>query len=202
LPAYQNLHVADGDPSNLLIDHDGATLEVRQLSDGERGSLAMVLDLTRRLAQANPHLSRPADQAEAVVLIDELDLHLHPKWQRSIARNLTAAFPKCQFIATTHSPQVLGEVQHEQIQMISNGQVYVPTHSFGVDSSRVLEELMDAMPRTAAVQQELANISNAITAKNYTVATDLLATLTAQLGEDDPEVVRTRTFLDFIMDDK
>ena len=83
------------------------------------------------------------------MLIDEIDLHLHPKWQRQIVDKLTKTFPRCQFIATTHSPQVIGEVGHNRIQIIANGEVYSPTHSFGVDSSRVLEEIMDA-PATLA----------------------------------------------------
>jgi hypothetical protein len=73
------------------------------LSDGERGMLVLVLDLTRRLAQANPSVADPAGETGAVVLIDEIDLHLHPKWQRQIVNNLRSAFPRCQFIATTHS---------------------------------------------------------------------------------------------------
>lgn len=146
LPGYSNLRVDRGKSPRLLIDRGRTTLEVRQLSDGERGSLAMVLDLTRRIAQANPQMDVPASRAEAVVLIDELDLHLHPKWQRQIVRNLTIAFPKCQFIATTHSPQIIGEVEHSRIQIIADRQVYSPTHSFGVDSSRVLEEIMGRGP--------------------------------------------------------
>ena len=115
LPGYQNLRVGGDDGRSLLVDHDGATLPLRQLSDGERGILALILDLARRLSQANPELEDPIATAEAVVLIDEIELHLHPKWQRQIVHNLPATFPSCQFIATTHSPQVIGEVPHERI---------------------------------------------------------------------------------------
>lgn len=202
LPGYQNLRV-DGDKQpTLLIDHGSTTLLVRQLSDGERGTLAMVLDLTRRLAQANPDIEDPAANVEAIVMIDEIDLHLHPQWQRKIVQNLTNAFPKCQFIATTHSPQVIGEVEHERIQIISNGQVYSPTHSFGVDSSRVLEEIMESGPRTELIQDLLAQISDTVAAKNYVHAQELLATLTEHVGEDDAEVTRVRTLIEFMEDDK
>jgi predicted ATP-binding protein involved in virulence len=200
LPEYKHLRVDDSKQRRLLIDHGRTTLEVRQLSDGERGTLAMVLDLTRRLAQANPNLADPAGNAEAVVMIDEIDLHLHPQWQRRIVQNLTAVFPKCQFIATTHSPQVIGEVQHERIQIISNGRVYPPTHSFGVDSSRVLEEIMDSRPRTEEVQRLLTRISKAVGKKHYGAAQKLLSQLVKQLGEDDPEVTRTRILLEFMED--
>ena len=198
LPKYGNLHLSEGERPKLLIDHGNTTLEVRRLSDGERGTLAMVLDLTRRLAQANPAMTDPAGQAEAVVLIDEIDLHLHPQWQRQILQNLIAAFPKCQFIATTHSPQVVGEVGHDRIQIISHGQVYSPPQSFGVDSSRVLEEIMEAGPRTEIVQTLLSDISKAVEGKNYEEARDLVAKLIEQVGENDPEVTRTRTLLEFM----
>src|SRR5947209_3801718 len=156
LPGYSNLRLGDAERRQLCIDRGVTTIPVRRLSDGERGTLALVLDLTRRLAQANPRMADPAAEAEAVVLIDEIDLHLHPKWQRQIVGNLTATFPRFQFIATTHSPQIIGEVEHDRIQIIAQGQVYSPTHSFGVDSSRVLEEVMEAGPRTEAIQELLS----------------------------------------------
>ena len=198
LPGYGNLRLAKGIRPKLFIDRAGTTLPIRRLSDGERGILAVVLDLTRRLAQANPELDAPAATAEAIVLIDEIDLHLHPTWQRRIVHNLTAAFPRCQFIATTHSPQVIGEVPHERIQIIAQGQVYSPTHSFGVDSSRVLEEVMEADPRTKEVQHLLAEISQAISAQQFDCSRDLLEKLVVHLGESDSEVTYLQTLLDFV----
>lgn len=152
LPGYSNLRVDRGKPPRLLIDHGRTTLDVRQLSDGERGSLAMVLDLTRRIAQANPKMDTPASTVEAVVLIDELDLHLHPTWQQTIVRNLRATFPKCQFIATTHSPQVVASVEPEQIALLTKVGVSYPDRSLGIDSNWILRHLMetDDRPEDAA----------------------------------------------------
>jgi len=198
LPGYFNLGLGGEDNERLWIDRDGTAIPVRQLSDGERGTLALVLDLTRRLAQANPKLEAPAAESEAVVLIDEIDLHLHPRWQRRIVHNLSAAFPHCQFIATTHSPQVIGEVAHERIQIIADGQVYSPTHSFGVDSSRVLEEIMEADPRAKEVQDLLSEASQAIGKQQLDLARELIARLVDQLGENDAEVTRLRTLVDFV----
>ena len=104
---------------NFVLIGDSTTIPVRQLSDGERGILAFVLDLTRRFAQANPNFTDPASEAEAIVLIDEIDLHLHPKWQRQIIHNLTTTFPCCQFIATTHSPQVVASVEPDQVHLLA-----------------------------------------------------------------------------------
>jgi hypothetical protein len=196
LPGCTNLRTDR--EGNQLIDRKPATLEIGQLSDGERGILAIVLDLTRRLAQANPELALPTEEAEAVVMIDEIDLHLHPKWQRQIVHNLTAAFPRCQFIATTHSPQVIGEIEHDRIQIIANGQVYSPTHSFGVDSSRVLEEIMDAKPRTPEVDELLSQLSQEIGKLHFDRAHYLLTELAERLGDNDPDVTRARTLLDFM----
>ena len=199
LPGYANLRLGGEDWPQLFIDRDSATIPVRQLSDGERGVLALVLDLTRRLAQANTSFTDPASDAEAVVLVDEIDLHLHPKWQRQIVHKLTKTFPRCQFIATTHSPQVIGEVEHDRIHIIANGEVYSPTHSFGVDSSRVLEEIMDTRPRNQEVEELLAEVSQEVGKQRYERARGLLAQLVSRVGqEDDPEVTRIRTLLDFM----
>ena len=197
LPAYCNLRPAD-EESRLLIDQGGIALEVGQLSDGERGVLALLLDLARRLSQANPSLDDPLSEGRAVVLIDEIDLHLHPKWQRQIVHKLVQAFPRCQFIATTHSPQVIGEVEHDRIQIIADGQVYSPTHSFGVDSSRVLEEVMDAPPRTEEVEDLLTKVSQELGKQRLEQARGLLAQLVDRLGENDPDVTRITTLLDFV----
>jgi predicted ATP-binding protein involved in virulence len=198
LPDCTGLQPSDGPASTLMIEKSGTVLDVRQLSDGERGILSMVLDLARRLSQANEDTDDPLAEGRAVVLIDEIDLHLHPKWQRQIVHNLQAAFPRCQFIATTHSPQVIGEVEHERIQIIADGQVYSPTHSYGVDSSRVLEEVMGADPRAKEVQDLLTEVSRAIGRQEFACGRELLAQLGERLGESDPEVTRIHTLLDFV----
>ena len=198
LPAYTNLRPTAEDSSRLLINHGRIALDVGQLSDGERGVLALVLDLARRLSQADPALDDPLRDGQAVVLIDEIDLHLHPKWQRQIVHNLTTTFPRCQFIATTHSPQVIGEVKHDLIQIIADGEVYSPTHSFGVDSSRVLEEVMDSPPRTAEVEDLLTKVSQEVGKQRLERAREFLAQLVDRLGENDPDVTRITTLLDFV----
>ena len=147
LPGYAHLRVDGDDRSPLLIDRDGSTLAVRQLSDGERGTLALVLDLTRRLVLANPELSAPATEAEAVVLVDEIDLHLHPTWQRQIVHKLTETFPRCQFIATTHSPQVVASVEPDQVHILTPAGVIRPDRSLGMDSNWILRYLMEADDR-------------------------------------------------------
>jgi predicted ATP-binding protein involved in virulence len=158
LPGYSNLRVTGEGRPTLQIDRGTTSIKVRQLSDGERGTLALVLDLTRRLSQANPKMPDPAANAEAIVLIDELDLHLHPKWQRSIVKNLTTAFPNCQFIATTHSPQVVAAVEPEQVQLLTDAEVLKPDRTLGMDSNWILRYLMQADERPAAVAKTIEKI--------------------------------------------
>ena len=109
LGEFRNLRV-ETDPLRLLIDKGDVPLDLSQLSDGERSFLALVCDLCRRLALANPLLPNPLHGA-GVVLIDELELHLHPTWQREVAQKLRTTFPNIQFVATTHSPFVIQSIR-------------------------------------------------------------------------------------------
>jgi len=87
---------------------DGRILPFRMLSDGYRNMLAMVADIAYRAAVLNPHLGKEAPKKiSGIVLIDELDLHLHPKWQMNVVPQLKTAFPELQFIATSHSPFII-----------------------------------------------------------------------------------------------
>lgn len=117
VPGCRSPRISDA-PERLLVDFERAdkkveTLDLGQLSDGYRTHLALVLDLARRMVQANPPPPEPqpgflwGTAAPAIVLIDEVDLHLHPAWQQTVVPGLLAAFPNTQFVITTHSDQVL-----------------------------------------------------------------------------------------------
>lgn len=93
-------------PLKLTVKKANMRLSLQQLSDGERAFIAILGDLVRRLALANPELSNPLE-GHGVVLIDELELHLHPRWQREVVDKLRTSFPNIQFIATTHSPFII-----------------------------------------------------------------------------------------------
>ena len=162
LPTYENLRPSDEESSSLLIDQDGIELDVGQLSDGERGVLALVLDLARRLSQANPSLDNPLSEGHAVVLIDEIDLHLHPKWQRQIVHNLTTTFPKCQFIATTHSPQVVASVEPDQVHLLAPVGIIHPDRSLGMDSNWILRHLMEADDRPEEAMAAIQSVESLI----------------------------------------
>ncbi len=136
-------------------------LSLNQLSDGYRTTLA--LDLARRMAQANPHLHEKAiQQSEAIVLIDEVDLHLHPIWQQQVLIDLIETFPKTQFIVTTHSAQVLTTIKPAHIVLLTrqNDNVIAEqaTSSYGAESGRLLVEIMGVNERPPAEKNKFTEL--------------------------------------------
>jgi energy-coupling factor transporter ATP-binding protein EcfA2 len=175
LPGYSNLRPREENSPGLLISHTGFTLDVTQLSDGERGVLALVLDLARRLSQANPSLSDPLKESDAVVLIDEIDLHLHPKWQRQIVGKLTTAFPRCQFIATTHSPQIVAAVEPEQVLLLTAAGIVCPDRTLGMDSNWILRHLMAADDRPADAKVAVQTVEGLIRKGSFKKAREAIS---------------------------
>lgn len=89
-------------------------LQIDQLSGGYKAVLSVIADIAKRLSMANPDSQNPLEE-DAVILIDELDLHLHPKWQKEIVDDLKRTFPNCQFIVSTHSPFVIQSLNAEEL---------------------------------------------------------------------------------------
>lgn len=118
---------------------------IEQLSDGEKCTLAMIGDLTRRLALANPESDNPL-LGGGIVLIDEIELHMHPAWQRRIVRTLHDIFPNIQFIITTHSPQVIGDLPADfnlfSLEAMDRDVTITPVKVGMYDSNLVLEDIM------------------------------------------------------------
>lgn len=195
LPDCGGLKVKKDKFPSLTVTKKRKTLDAKQLSHGERGFLGLVLDLTRRLALANPEIRDPARNCEGIVLIDEIDLHLHPQWQRSVVDQLCRTFPKCQFVATTHSPLVIGEVRPDQIILIEDGEIHTPSRTFGVDSNEILEVLMEAPPRKQEVQDAIIRIFDLIDERKRKKAYAEIGKLEEKVGKDDPIVIRARTRL-------
>ncbi len=98
-------------PLRFMVKQGEELFNITQLSDGYKTLLGMVIDLSARMAMANPHLEDPL-AAEAIVMIDELDLHLHPQWQQRITGDLLRAFPNTQFIISTHSPYIVESINN------------------------------------------------------------------------------------------
>lgn len=141
----------------LLVEFkDGRLALFNNLSHGQRAVTCLVADIARRICLLNPQLGARATHATpGVVLIDELDLHLHPAWQRSLTQGLMAAFPEVQFVVASHSPQVLGELLPEQIILLRGEETGHPQVSYGLDASAVLEIIVGVPSRDPEVQGQL-----------------------------------------------
>ena len=122
-------------PLRLTVRKADARLSIQQLSDGERAFIAILGDLVRRLALANPELANPLE-GHGVVLIDELELHLHPRWQRDVVEKLRASFPNIQFIATTHSPFIIQSLRPGEL-------ITLDAEVFGEYANRSVEDIAE-----------------------------------------------------------
>ncbi|MFB3978815.1 AAA family ATPase [Microbacterium proteolyticum] len=127
-----------------LTSETQGTLPLSYLSSGIRIAVGLVLDIVSRAARANPHVGaeRLLDTVPGIVLIDEVDLHLHPVWQQRILPQLRRTLPCVQFIVTTHSPQVLSTVHADHIRVIDGDEVRGVDFSAGLRSDIVLEKIL------------------------------------------------------------
>lgn len=177
----------------MTVRKNEDSLDVTQLSTGEKALLTLVGDLARRLVLANPGLENPR-LGNGVVLIDEVDLHLHPRWQRTVISDLERTFPNCQFIVTTHSPQVLSEVQPEAIYLLErrNGETLAnrPSSSFGLDSNRILEDLMGVDERPQRIKVRLRELFRLIDEGKLEEARTVRTQLEADIGPDEPNFAK------------
>ena len=192
LPEFKDLRIRRRPELRMTVTKNGAELTINQLSDGEKNLLAMVGDLAKRLAIANPEMEEP-EQGSGVVLIDEIELHLHPKWQRMVIPALLRTFPNCQFIITTHSPQVLGEVKDGKIYRLANTESGVTAEivrTYGRDSNRILEDEMGVPKRSQKIKDDLLNLFRLIDDGNLPKAKELQEYLKEEIGFDEPEFAR------------
>ena len=184
-------------PLRMVVEKHGEELIVNQLSDGEKCTLAMAGDLARRMAIANPAMADPL-QGEAVVLIDEIDLHLHPEWQRRIIAALTKTFPKCQFLLSTHSPPILGHLDSKSIWILQRTKSGVsakrPDDAYGQTTDRILEDIMGVPPRPKEVQNTLNKLFRAIERGEMMEAKQLLSHMQLKVGPD-PDLVKASVLI-------
>jgi len=189
------LHYSQKD-GTFLIHKDGQTMSVNQLSDGEKGLLALVGDLTHRLSLTHPHLTDTETllrKAEAVVMIDEMEMHLHPSWQRMVVPRLVETFPNVQFIITTHSPQVLSHVEDKSVFLLrqtDEGIVHTRlAEAYGQSYERLLEDVFGVAARPDEIQQEMDELFDLIQRNGIQQARQKLDELRRRIGTD-PDLVR------------
>ena len=157
MPEFSNPRMSY--PAGIMVDwerDDGVyPLRVEQLSDGYRIALVMVMDIAARMAEANPEGSNPL-AVPGVVLIDEVELHLHPGWQQKILLDLTRVFPGVQFIVSTHSPHVIATARPEQLRVIewngSEAELVELKFSEGAENALIVERILGVSSRPEGIQ--------------------------------------------------
>jgi len=177
IPEFKKLRIRRS-PLRMTVEKNGKEFNIKQLSDGEKCLLAMVGDIARRLAMANPK-SENSLNGKGIILIDEIDLHLHPSWQRMVVERLITTFPNCQFILSTHSPQIISHVKPDSIWLLNNMDNDIdaiqPSFSFGLDSNLILESVMGVPERENSIKTKLKQLFNYIAEGDYEMAEKLLS---------------------------
>lgn len=198
LPGYRDFRVRFK-PLRMVCVKEGVELRIDQLSDGEKCLIALVGDIARRLAIANPAAEDPL-HGEGIVLIDEVDLHLHPAWQRKVVGWLSGTFSGCQFILTTHSPQVLASVRPEDLvyRLVPDEEHGIRAeemHLYGRDTNTILEEAMGVARRPPEVATRVREMFRAIDDGDIAGARAARLMLASEIGDDDFELLRADVLL-------
>ena len=202
---YDNLFISRSNPDenqnfkiskegDLFLKKDNKYIKVSQLSEGEKFTILLVSDIARRLVVANPTKENILQDGNGIVLIDEVDQHLHPSWQRNILPALKETFPSIQFVVTTHSPQVMSFVKEKNILLIDQFKVFGVPETYGRDSNEILE-LAYEVPESP-FKGEIAEIYKLLSFKRMDEAKSKRDALVIKIGPEYNEVKRIDQFLE------
>ena len=184
-----NFESGDGSLQKFAMD---------EMSDGYKNTLSMIGDIAYRMAVLNPMLGdKVLEETSGVVMIDEIDLHLHPQWQQTLISDLNTIFPKIQFIVSSHAPAVINSVAKEQIRILDNGGIYMPAaQTYGRDANSILREVMKVSERPTDIKQRMNLFYSYMDENNYKEADKVLTEIEAIVGATDPDIAAARTSLD------
>ena len=183
-------------PEGLYFNKaDGSRVHVSKLSTGEISYIILLADLARRLQTTSP--KSELSDIPGVVLIDEIELNLHPAWQSKIIESLIGIFKKCQFVITTHSPQILSSLESAHIRILErdeNGALFVqtPLNTKGRTSNYLLEGVFGSPDRYPPIDKLIDNFNKAISNKEINIASDLFHRIRKEIERDPPEVLVLR----------
>ncbi|WP_153887817.1 AAA family ATPase, partial [Acinetobacter baumannii] len=185
------------DKVRMVLKDD--SLFLHQLSDGQRVFLGMIGDIARRLILLNDSSDNPL-MGQGIIIIDEVELHLHPKWQQKIIGVLRKCFPNIQFIVSTHSPQILGEVESKHLRILTlqdtrEIKVTIPEQSYGLTSSEIVEELMGGNGRNQDIKKKIDHIFKLIDQENLVEAENKIEELQSELNGEIPELIEAKSLI-------
>lgn len=187
---------------------DGREVEASNLSDGYKRLVNIVTDLSIRCSLLNgkKYGVDCCNKTSGTVLIDEVDLHLHPELQSVVLKSLHATFPELQFVVSSHAPMVMSSVmtnsENEVLHLEYKNNVYTasPISTYGLDATTILEMYMGRKARVAEVEEKLKQLFDLIDSEQYTEAKAMLNELTGEFGNTLPEIIQAKTMLDFNME--
>ena len=195
--------VFDLDTHRLVLNFEGVDGSLQkfamdEMSDGYKNTLSMIGDIAYRMAVLNPMFGdKVLEETPGVVVIDEIDLHLHPQWQQTIISDLNTIFPKIQFIVSSHAPAVINSVAKERIRILDNGEIYMPAaQTYGRDANSILREVMKVSERPTDIKQRMDLFYSYMDENNYKEADKVLTEIEAIVGTTDPDIAAARTSLD------
>lgn len=172
-------------------------LPVSSLSDGERNILFMTADIAYRMALLNPQQLGNVLGTSGVVLIDEVDLHLHPQWQKRILADLKKSFPNVQFIVTTHSAGIISNVSNEHIRILYNNDVMpLNKKTFGRNLNDIMLDIMGIDIRPEEITKMQQDFDSALTDGNYSDARQILEKMKSLMGDNSAEVINNQIAYD------
>ena len=169
---------------------DWMRMPINQLSDGYKSTISLVADIAYRMAVLNPQLlGDVCKETDGIILIDEVDLHLHPTWQQRILGDLKAIFPKVQFIVSTHAPAVINTAKSENIVLLEDGEAYEPSGEVhGKDTNTIISSVMNSAERPVEIKKMFEQFYHCVDKSNVEDAEWVLNELKNKIGEDDHEI--------------
>lgn len=171
-------------------------LPLHMFSDGIRITLTMVADIATRMAKLNPQLLDNVLETPGVILIDEIDMHLHPSWQSRIITSLLETFTNIQIITTTHSPIVISNIESEYLRILKNNEIMNPSTNYNRELDDIVNNIMETDYRPEEVRNLINQINQNIDNEELEEAKELLDNLKDILGETDSEVISARNSIE------
>lgn len=185
-----DVQIPDGNSGSIV-------LPLNKLSDGYKCTVSLVADIAYRMALLNPQLrDKVLFDTDGTVLIDEIDLHQHPEWQKSILDLLSTLFPKIQFIVSTHAPSVINTVKSENLMILENDTARLPIgETYGKDTNTIVSGIMQSTNRPVEIAELFNLFYSALQTSSFSEAHNYIDRLEALLDENDSELAACQSKL-------
>lgn len=183
----------------LYINEDNLRMSIplSQMSDGYKNTVSLIADIAYRMAVLNPQLGMNViEQTDGIILIDEVDLHLHPAWQHRILGDLQEIFPRVQFIVTTHAPAVISSAKSENLVILKNYEVIdANVEIYGNDANSILKDIMGVSERNPVIADLFNQFDSLLNDRKYDDAEKILDEIDGKRDYHDKEVAADRVKL-------